>query len=382
MGILVRTSLWGGLETHALDLARVLQERGRQPVLLCGDERTAELFRRRLDGDVPIVALPQYGSRSWVGLGRALRNLRLDACLFEKGALHAGGLAFDVVARATCRRLIAIQQLAPPELPSPSTRRVLGVPSPNVWRRRMVWRGRLRSVFPNVTVCVSDAVAERLRHDYRFPPRRLITIRNGVDVDRYREDPDARRRLRAEWGIPRGAVLFGAVSRLVPEKGLDLFLEALRRVAADAGPHPMRVVIVGDGPDRARLQAMAQQFDLERRVLFAGFRADVPAVLSAIDVLVLSSRLEGLPLTVLEAMSVGRPVVATRVNGTPEIFTATDLGWLVDADDPEQLARALRDAASRTADHVERMREATRRHVVERFNARREYARIDALIEP
>jgi glycosyltransferase involved in cell wall biosynthesis len=380
VGILVRTSLWGGLETHALDLARVLHARGRQPVLLCGDERTAQLFRSRLDGDIPVVALPQYSSRSWMRMGRALRRLDLGACVFEKGALHAGGLAFDLVARAACSRLIAIQQLAPPELPPPSERRVWGIRSPNLWRRRMVWRGRLRSLVPNVTVCVSDAVAERLRRDFRFPPSRLVIIRNGVDVERYREDADARRRLRAEWNIPPDAVLFGTVSRLVPEKGLDLCLEAFRRQAAPAG-RPTRLVIVGDGPDRARLEGLVRELDVEGQVLFAGFRTDVPSVLSALDVLVLSSRLEGLPLTVLEAMSVGRPVIATRVDGTPEIFTTDDLGWLIDADDPEQLAHAMRRAASRTPEQVERMREATRRHVAERFNASREYGRIEELID-
>jgi glycosyltransferase involved in cell wall biosynthesis len=381
VGILVRTSLWGGLERHALDLARILQHRGRQPVMLCGDDRTAEMFRRELDGSIPVESVPQYGAKAWLTLARALHRLDLDACIFEKGALHAGGLAFDAVARLTCRRLIAIQQLAPPALPARSTRRVFGIPSPNLWRRRMIWRGKLRSLFPNVTVCVSDAVAERLRQDYRFPARRLVTIRNGVDVDRFQEDAEARLRLRAEWQIPRDALLFGAVSRLVPEKGIDLCLEAFQTVRQDPTLRPMRLVIVGDGPERPRLEQTARQLGLSDCVLFAGFRADMPAVLSSIDVLVLSSHLEGLPLTVLEAMSVGRPVIATQVSGTPEIFTRANLGWLVRPNDAEQLAQALRAATRQTEGELSEMRAAARGHVVERFNAFREYARIETLID-
>jgi glycosyltransferase involved in cell wall biosynthesis len=339
------------------------------------------MFRRELDGSVPVESVPQYAAKAWLALARALRRLDLDACIFEKGALHAGGLAFDAVARLTCRRLIAIQQLAPPALPPPSTRRVFGIRSPNLWRRRMIWRGKLRSLFPNTTVCVSDAVAERLRQDYGFPARRLVTIRNGVDVDRFREDVEARHRLRAEWQIPPDALLFGAVSRLVPEKGTDLCLEAFRKLREDQTLRPSRLVIVGDGPERPRLEQTARQFGLSECVLFAGFRADMPAVLSSIDVLVLSSHLEGLPLTVLEALSVGRPVIATQVSGTPEIFTNANLGWLVRPNDTEQLARALRAATCQTDEEFTGMRAAARRHVVERFNAFREYARIETLIE-
>jgi glycosyltransferase involved in cell wall biosynthesis len=244
-----------------------------------------------------------------------------------------------------------------------------------------VWRGRLRSVFPNVTVCVSDAVAERLREDYRFPPGRLITVRNGVDTERFREDVAARARLRLEWGVPEGRVLFGAMCRLVPEKGIDLCVQAFRRVCDDTARDSIQLVVVGDGPERPRLEQMVQQLGLGDRVRFTGFRADTPAVLSAIDVLVLSSYLEGLPLTVLEALSVGRPVIATRVFGTPEIFTRDDLGWLVDPGDVGGLADAMRLAADASLRQLAQMRSAARLQAVERFDASKAYLQLVSAIE-
>jgi glycosyltransferase involved in cell wall biosynthesis len=378
VGIAVESTLWGGLESHVLDLAHVLAARGHHPVIICSNTHTLELFQRRATFEV--VAIPPFTASGVVGLWRALRALKLGACVFEKGTLHAGSFVFDAAAWLACGRYITIQQLAPPVLPSPSRRRVLGVTSPSLWRRRMIWDGWLRSLVPQVTVCVSDAVAVALRDDYNFPPRKLVTVRNGVDVDRFRDDQVAALRLRAEWQVPASCILFGAVCRLVPEKGLDLCLQAFRRVLDGVGPSTY-LVVVGDGPERDGLERLAERLGLWHRVRFAGFRTDVPEVLSALDYLVLSSRMEGLPLIVVESLAVGRPVIATRVAGTPEIFTRDDIGWLVSPDNVAELANAMQEAATQSSSQVRLMRDAARRHAVDCFNAFHEYERIASLLE-
>jgi glycosyltransferase involved in cell wall biosynthesis len=244
----------------------------------------------------------------------------------------------------------------------------------------MVWRGYLRSLLPQTTVCVSDAVSVALHKDYRFADRNLVTVRNGVDIDRFRENPDARALIRTEWGVPETAVLFGAVCRLVPEKGLDVCLEAFRRMTTVAAT-PSYLVVVGEGPQRPALEALSLALGLADRVRFAGFRSDVPGVLSALDFLVLPSRLEGLPLIVLESLAVGRPVIATRVAGTPEILTRDDVGWLVAPGDVGELTHALQDAALQSPERVEAMRTAARQHAVGQFNASQQYAKIALILE-
>jgi len=378
VGIAVESSWWGGLETHALDLAKVLTARGHHPVIICSNAHTQALFGSRAGFE--LATIPPFASSGVVTLLRALRNLRLDACVFEKGTLHAASLAFDLAARLACRRYIAVQQLAPPVLPDPSTRRILGVLSPSLWRRQMVWSGWSRSLVPQMTVCVSDAVGAALRDDYHFPARKLVTIRNGVDIERFRNDAVAAMKLREEWQVADSEVLFGAVCRLVPEKGLDVCLQAFQRVAGTISK-PTRLVVVGDGPERQTLEGLAERLGLRERVRFAGFRRDVPQVLSALDYLVLSSRMEGLPLIVVESLAVGRPVIATRVAGTPEIFTRSDIGWLVSPGDVNELAHAMGEAAMQSPEQVGVMRAAARQHAVDRFNAFHEYARIASLAE-
>jgi glycosyltransferase involved in cell wall biosynthesis len=379
IGIAVESSLWGGLETHALDLASVIAARGHHPIILCSNSHTLELFRAKTELDLALM--PSFSTSGTLVLFRAFRALALDGCIFEKGTLHAASLAFDVAARLACGRYVTVQQLVPPVLPDRSSRRVLGVPSPNVWHRRMVWRAWSRSIFPNVTVCVSEAVSAALRNDYRFDSAKLLTVRNGVDVDRFRDNPAAARSIREQWHVPDSALVFGAVCRLVPEKGLDVCLEAFRRLT-ETTERPVRLVIVGDGPERPALEALTARLDLGDHVRFEGFRRDVPEVLAALDLLVLSSRgLEGLPLIVVEALAVGRPVIATRVAGTPEIFTREGLGWLVTPDDPSGLADAMRHAAAEPPERIQAMRAASRQQAVERFDASKEYGRIASLID-
>jgi glycosyltransferase involved in cell wall biosynthesis len=238
----------------------------------------------------------------------------------------------------------------------------------------------MRSVLPHTTVCVSDAVAAALRNDYHFPARKLLTVHNGVDVDRFVDHPEAAKQLRAAWGIPATAVVFGAVCRLVPEKGLDVCLNAFRRVNTIT-THPPYLVVVGDGPERQDLESMASRLEIQDRVRFTGFSTDVPAVLSALDYLVLSSRMEGLPLIVVESLAVGRPVIASRIAGTPEILTRDDIGWLVQPGDVNGLAQAMHQAATRSPEQVRQMRAAARQHAVELFNAQHEYGRIVSVAE-
>jgi glycosyltransferase involved in cell wall biosynthesis len=175
-------------------------------------------------------------------------------------------------------------------------------------------------------------------------------IYNGVDMERY-DHQEACCTLRAEYGIPEGAPIVGVIARLEPEKGHPTLLEAWTQVLA-AVPDA-HLLVVGEGSRREALEAQAASLgllgsdasnprsELGRRVIFTGRRDDVPAVTAALDVAVLPSYREAQGLSILEAMALSRPVVASAVGGIPEMIEDGRSGLLVPPHDRDALARAV-----------------------------------------
>jgi sugar transferase (PEP-CTERM/EpsH1 system associated) len=186
---------------------------------------------------------------------------------------------------------------------------------------------------------VSTRLAERMAHEIAFPPDRIQTIHNGVELSRFQARvtrEDARR----ELGLPVDRPIVGAVGRLVPVKDHGSLLEAIALLARE-GLRPM-AVIAGDGPLRDATQQRASALGVDADVRLLGHRTDIATVLAALDVFALTSRSEGLNNTILEAMAAGLPVVATRVGGADEMVVDGVTGLLVPPESPTKLAEALR----------------------------------------
>ncbi|GAB3277990.1 glycosyltransferase [Parasphingorhabdus pacifica] len=177
-------------------------------------------------------------------------------------------------------------------------------------RRRMTWGVRAlylgTDVFSDATIAVSDTVAGRLV-DWGMSPNKIEVIPNGVDFGRVEFDPSARVRVRAEHGIHDGDHVVGVLGRLDPNKRFDLVIDAMAPLLGSGN----RLLIVGDGPDRARLEILAREHGIADDVIFAGERHDVSAMLSAFDLYVASSAQETFGLSVLEALANGVPVLYT-----------------------------------------------------------------------
>ena len=193
-----------------------------------------------------------------------------------------------------------------------------------------------------------------------IPASRVTVIENGVDVTRF-DGVTRRDALPGLEAVPSGVPLIGSVGCLAPRKDYGTLLAALARVAAR---RDFRCAIAGDGPDRAALEARAAELGIADRVVFLGERSDVDRLLPAFDLFTLSSREEGIPNALLEAMAAARPCVATRVGGNAEVLDDGRTGWLVPAQDPEALAAALGDALARP-DEAARRGAAARRAMVE-----------------
>ena len=180
------------------------------------------------------------------------------------------------------------------------------------------------------SVCVSAAVRAAAETRAPWARPRIQVIRNGVDLARFRP---------AAPLDTSGPLALALVGRLEPRKGADIALRALARVS-DA-----QLDIVGDGPSRARLERLADDLGLGRRVRFHGYLDDVRGVLSRVHAVVCSSRSEGLGLALLEAMAMARPVLAFPVGGVVEIVTHERTGFVAHGDDPDALAAVIARAA-------------------------------------
>ncbi|HSH69614.1 MAG TPA: glycosyltransferase family 4 protein, partial [Deferrisomatales bacterium] len=242
-----------------------------------------------------------------------------------------------------------------------ATRRVDFVPGRGPLHR---WKyGR-----PARWVAISTAIRDILIHS-GIPAGRVRVVASGVDPDRPR--PGAGARVRAEWGIGPRDTLVGNIAHLADHKGQRYLVEAIPRVLER---HPgVRFAIVGEGELEADLRARGSRLALGDRLLFPGFRRDVEAVMDALDLFVLPSHLEGLGTIVLDAMMAGKPVVATRTGGVPDVVEDGVTGLLVPPRDPVALADALCRALADPAGAALRAA-AARRRAVERFS-------VDAMVD-
>ena len=201
-------------------------------------------------------------------------------------------------------------------------------------------------------------------------------VANGVPVDRLRRDPEAAAALRRALGIPAEAPVVGQVAVFRRQKRLDLWLDAAREIHRQVPES--HFLLVGDGPLRAEVESWVAASGLGGAVHLVGLQSEIVPYLSAIDLLMISSDFEGLPLVLLEAMALERPVVSTAVGGIAEVVVDGETGVLVSPGDAAALARAaidlLRQPLRRRA-----MGEAARQRVERAFGTRRMLAELEQL---
>lgn len=188
-------------------------------------------------------------------------------------------------------------------------------------------------------VAVSHDLERTLNRDVRVP-RPVQVIHNGIDGERFRTVDGSG--VRTELGVRDGEFLVGTGVVLSKQKGITYLIEAAREVLAKAPS--VRFAIAGDGPLRAELEAQAK--DLGDRFCFMGYRGDMPQVISALDLYVLPSLWEGLPLALCEALAMGKRVLCTSVGGNPEVVLDGESGFVVPPKDPAALAKRILQAAN------------------------------------
>lgn len=316
----------GGAEEHMLTLLGGLRRDLFRLHLAC-PPRLLDLLRDDLPSDVevhPVVLARPHHAGGALQLARALRAGRID--ILHSHLFYASLLASPVA------RLCRVPAII--ETPHLSERWRRG------WLRSHYTVDRLAGLLVNRYIAVSEANGRYLREEKGLPSRKVTVIQNGCDLDRFSPRALAgSSRSRAELGLCDSDPVLVLIGRLAPQKGHPVLLEALREIRLR---HPgTTLVCVGDGEERERLVERVAALGLSEAVRFAGFQEDVRPWLAAADIVVLPSLWEGLPLTAIEALAAERPVVATAVDGTPEVVINEQTGLTVPPADPASLAEAI-----------------------------------------
>ncbi|RDH78663.1 glycosyltransferase [Mycolicibacterium moriokaense] len=313
----------GGAERHVTALMPNLDRSRFDAAVVCiGGE--GKLFGTLAASDVRAVALHRTKRQMLGALGDLIREMRS----FRPDVVITRGYNAEMLGRIAAR--------------------LSRVPYSVVWVHNCgdtASRSTLRRIADRLLDPVTSAYyglvkaqVDYMVDDLGYPPDKIRLIHNGVDVDLFQFTDD--RSAVGDLGISMSDKVVGIFAMLRPEKDHETFLRAARLVA-DRIPSA-KFLIVGDGPMRPRLESMVRELALGDHVVLAGSRQDVPELLRAVDVFVLSSyTVECFPMALLEAMAAGRPAVCTAVGGVPEMIDEPTTGYLVPARDPAALAERL-----------------------------------------
>lgn len=332
----------GGAETLLLDLVRGIDRRRVDPQIYF-------LWERGPLGDVAARDVPTFD--------HLLRN-RIDAAVVLRMAKLFREQQVDAIVTVCAGDKMFWGRLAAAWARVPV---ILSALHSTGWPEELELPNRALTPLTTGFIAVADAHRRFLIERERLPAEKVFVVRNGVDVDRFQFDATSRDEWRRKLGIPAAAPVVGIVAALRPEKDHELFVRCAREVARDVpGVH---FVVAGQGPEKERAQAVARDLGLTDRVHFLGLVDDVRGVMSMLDLVVLTSRNEASPVSVLEAMACARPVVAPRVGSVAESVLDGVTGLLARVGDRDDMrakwTRLLLDPGAARA-----MGEDGRRHVV------------------
>lgn len=315
----------GGLERVTSDLAAALAERGVVVAVFTTGGLGVHASRLSARG----IVVHDCSEGRWrirgypARLVRALRNFAPDVVHAHSGTWFTARVASIVLRHS---RLVFTEH---------------GRYPPEPWRRRVVERWCARGTAR--IVAVSEATAAYLADFLRLPEKPRVIV-NGVNLSDFGADPAARNAIRAEIGATSDELLVIAVGRLVPVKNHELLIRAVA-MARGRGVS-VRLAIAGTGPLQATLESLVGELGMNNYTHLLGFRTDVNRILSAGDVFALTSTTEGLPISLLEAMAVGLPVVASEVGGIPAALGNPPAGLLFPSGDADALCGGIERLAS------------------------------------
>jgi L-malate glycosyltransferase len=346
----IKEMVMGGSQTHLTQVLRLLDRERFDPVLYCLTGKGPLMETVRSLG-VPIVSPTPHmsfrGPSLLVRVAALARALRRDGIDIVHNYLLRANLVGAVSARLARVPIVLCSKRG------------------CHWRKGFELVGaKIGNNLANCVMVNAEAVREFVHGNEGCPREKMVVIPSGVDTDRFHPLPAAQ--FKARLALPEDRCVVGVVTRMRVRKGVDEFIRAIARVRET---HPnAHGVIVGEVSLDDSLQELVRALGLEEHLTLLGRRSDMPEVLSAFDVFVLSSHDEGMSNAILEAMAMEKPVVATDVGGTGEVVRHGQSGLLVPPKDPEPLAIAISEILGQPA-RAHEMGRLGRRIVEEGFSA-------------
>lgn len=331
---------WGGGEQQLLYLAEGLKRREHHCTILCQPETL--LARRSREIGLETIELKMRGEWDlWAALriARLLQRGRYDLLHLHTSHAHTLGLLAGIggwKGKRIVSRRVAFQLRKGPI-------------------------NKLKYRYPTY-ICISQVIRNVLIAD-GVSPERINVVYSGVDLRRFKDGQPAD--IRKELGIP-GAKIIGNIGHMADHKGQRYLIEAapqIFRVFPDAA-----ILLIGEGKLRSYLERLAERLKVKSRIIFMGFRTDIPSLLRSMDIFVYPSHLEGLGTSLLDAMAAEVPIVATTTGGIPEVVSDGINGILVPPGDSQSLAQAVLTILQNN-DLAKKLSQAGRETVEKRFTA-------------
>jgi glycosyltransferase involved in cell wall biosynthesis len=314
------TRIWGGATVWLMDVMHGLHRRGHQVTLVCRPQ-TILAREARAEG-FEVIPIAMRGDLDPVVICKVLRLMRQKRtqvlCTDREKELRFGGIA------ARLRRGVVV-------VPSQE----VDCPLKDKLRYRFTYNFLADYILANSYATKNTLV----RSVSWLDPHRVEVVYKGIDPQPYLASGEAGMALRRDLHIAPDTKLVGFVGRIDAEKGIPDIVHSIPLVLKHMPG--VKFLFVGTGPLQGFLSTKIQELTIADSVIYAGFRKDIPAVMHAIDVLILPSHAEGFGYVLIEAMAAAKPIVATNVGGIPEIVKQGETGFLIGARQPHQLAEAI-----------------------------------------
>jgi glycosyltransferase involved in cell wall biosynthesis len=364
----------GGVAHHVTNLMRGLDRTNYEQRLVCGLEGVGEGSMRehiQAQGVIPIlisqlVGNPCLNVSDALAFTQIVRLLRREQPMILHTHTSKAGLLGRVAAHLTGVPIIVHTFHGLVLKGHYGPLKTSGVRAVERWLAR----------FTDRLIAVGDEDKKDLLAYRIAPTHKIDVIPLGLELDNFINSRTRRGVLHSELGLDSATRLIGIVGRIAPIKNHRLFFDAMTHVLAHhANAH---VIVAGDGDLRPEMEHYVRELGVANRVSFLGWRHDLPQVYTDLDVVVISSNNEGTPVSAIEAMAAGRPVVASRVGGLPDVISDSETGYLFPPGNVEQLVCAV-ERVLRDGETTDRLRRNARESVKHKFATERLTADIDLL---
>lgn len=318
---LMTDSKIGGAERVVLWTAKNLNKQ-RFNVSICCLAKRGPIFDEAEREGIRIFSLGLRGKLDFLKIFNLIKLLREQKIHILHTHLFHANIAGRVIGRFAGTPIII------------SSEHIMGLESS--WR---LFLNKLTSRFADKIIAVSVAVKNFLIKDAKIEYTKIEVVQNGIELSNFYNAVFEKDKTKARFNLSNSDKIIGTVARIHKQKGHEYLLAAAKKIITK---YPqVKFLIVGEGPLKEKMQKLSSCMGIEKNIIFTGFFRDVPSIMSVFDIFVLPSLWEGLPITIIEAMAMKKPIIATNVSGNPELIEENVTGFLVSPRDVDSLAEAI-----------------------------------------